>query len=85
MELLSHVVFGDLPFIMTPPTQDEICQQFLQDCPGSPCLPSSEPTAPIETIDSLPQGAVKEEGTVVAESVGENTVSGQESEDDGDL
>lgn len=36
-EHLNHVIFGHKPFNMTPPTQEEICQNFIRGCPGSPC------------------------------------------------
>lgn len=36
-EHLSHVIFGHKPFKMQAPTRTELCQNFLKDCPGSPC------------------------------------------------
>ena len=37
-EHLSHVIFGHQPFDMAYPTQQEMCQNFIKGCPGSPCL-----------------------------------------------
>ena len=36
-EHLMHVMFGHKELEMTPPTQEEMCQNFIQGCPGSPC------------------------------------------------
>eukprot|EP01032_Pedospumella_encystans_P029374 gene29374-33172_t len=36
-EHLMHVMFGHKELEMTPPSQEEICQNFIQGCPGSPC------------------------------------------------
>jgi len=37
VEHLSHVIFGHQPLQMTKPTQEEMCQNFIKGCPGSPC------------------------------------------------
>jgi len=36
-EQLSHVIFGHKELQAKPPTQEEICQNFIRGCPGSPC------------------------------------------------
>ena len=41
MEHLAHVIYGHKSLQMAPPTMDEICQNFLPDCPNSPCTRSS--------------------------------------------
>lgn len=38
MEHLAHVIFGHLPLVMADPTMDDMCQNFLPDCPFSPCV-----------------------------------------------
>ncbi len=37
-EHLSHVMFGMKNLEMSPPTREEICQNFIHGCPGSPCM-----------------------------------------------
>jgi hypothetical protein len=40
MEHLAHVIFGGLPLIIEEePSNAEFCEQFLPDCPFSPCKP----------------------------------------------
>ncbi len=36
-EHLNHVIFGHKEFQSKPPTQEEICQNFIRGCLGSPC------------------------------------------------
>ena len=49
-EFLSHVIFGHQELQMKPPTQAEICQNFLRDCPGSPCRGPPEAGYPHRTV-----------------------------------
>ena len=37
MEHLAHVIFGFHELKMKWPTKNELCQNFLPDCPNSPC------------------------------------------------
>lgn len=36
-ENLNHVIFGHKEIEWKVPTQEEICQNFIPNCPGSPC------------------------------------------------
>ena len=49
-EHLMHVMFGHQKLQMRRPTQREICQNFLRDCPGSPCKGPLEGGYPNRTV-----------------------------------
>ncbi len=49
-EQLSHVLFGHQELRMKPPTQEDICQNFIRGCPGSPCKGPPEPGLAHRTV-----------------------------------